>query len=98
MSSLSFHRTSDGRIQKITVKVQFEPRTLKLFDPTLKIDTDHLQASQLTHKKITTEELAKHKVNSKQTKPNSRAGTNTDRRARELNRTWENRSESDLCH
>jgi hypothetical protein len=56
MSSLSFHRTSDGRVQKIIAKVQFEPRTLELFDPTLKIDTDHLQASQLTHKKITTVE------------------------------------------
>jgi hypothetical protein len=29
----SFHRTPGGRVQKITVREQFEPRTLKSFDP-----------------------------------------------------------------
>jgi hypothetical protein len=33
ISSQSFHRTPDGRVRKITVEVQFEPRNLESFDP-----------------------------------------------------------------
>jgi hypothetical protein len=33
ISSQVFHRTPGGRVQKITVKEQFEPRNLKSFDP-----------------------------------------------------------------
>jgi hypothetical protein len=36
MSSHIFHRTPDGRVQKITVKEQFKPRILELFDPIAK--------------------------------------------------------------
>jgi hypothetical protein len=96
-SLLSFHRTPDKRIQKIIMIEQFEPKTLDLFDPVLKINTSHLRASQLTQENYdggtTIEEACK---TQRQTKPNSQARTNTDRRARELNRTWENKS--DLRH
>jgi hypothetical protein len=34
ISQQSFHRTPDGRVQKITVEEQFEPRILESFDPT----------------------------------------------------------------
>jgi hypothetical protein len=34
ISSQSFHRTSGGRVQKITVGERFKPRILELFDPT----------------------------------------------------------------
>jgi hypothetical protein len=33
MSSQAFHRTPDGRIQKITAGEQFKPRILESFDP-----------------------------------------------------------------
>jgi hypothetical protein len=92
-SLLIFHRTPDERIQKITMVERFEPKTLDLFDPVLKINT--LRASQLTQENYdggaTIEEACK---TQRQTKPNSQAGTNTDRRARELNRE----NKSDLRH
>jgi hypothetical protein len=33
ISSQIFHRTLGGRVQEITVEVQFEPRILESFDP-----------------------------------------------------------------
>jgi hypothetical protein len=33
ISSQAFHQTTAGRVQKITAKERFEPKTLETFDP-----------------------------------------------------------------
>jgi hypothetical protein len=56
MSSQIFHRTPSGRVQKITVEEQFEPRILESFGP---VTQEQIPASPATIHTHESEEKSK---------------------------------------
>jgi hypothetical protein len=51
ISSQVFHQTPDGRVQKISVEEQFEPRILESFDPVTQ-ELYRISLQRFTHRKI----------------------------------------------
>jgi hypothetical protein len=49
ISSHVFHRTPDGCVRKITVRVRFEPRILESFRPTTHDQYRNMLLQQFTH-------------------------------------------------